>query len=132
MPYFCWLSGKSWCQISKKWMYRVDQWSKLILQLNAHFSNPILKVVYSIQSLSKFYILDIEYVNGVNLTEQSPSLEFCQSFEQKQLRITTGSRSFQRDTVSLCLSRSFSLSNSPHLHKAYLLSMQSFDHECML
>ena len=46
MPYFCWLSGKSWCQISKKWMYRVDQWSKLILQLNAQFSNPILKGVY--------------------------------------------------------------------------------------
>ena len=32
-------------------MYRVDQWSKLVSQLNAQFSNPILMGVYSLRSI---------------------------------------------------------------------------------
>ena len=51
MPYFWRFISKSWWRLGKKLLYRVDQWSKLHLWLNAELFTLILKGLYYVRLL---------------------------------------------------------------------------------
>ena len=85
MSYFCWLIAKSEWTLGRKYLYRVDQWSKLLPQLNARQLTLILQwicwldpskhdLLSSGSQLTKFYSL--QYIQPkTKLYNQEPLYE---------------------------------------------------------